>query len=296
MPTRRIVLGFSAALAASALLPAFAKDKSKIPPRRIPGTDEALPVVGLGNSASFRDQDLDTAARLLEIFSEHGGGYVDVGGISRIFVGTILRNRGDADRYFLANYVDANSATALSSEVEQLAEAQAKQALDLVHTHDVANFRERHALFSKLKEQGLVRYIGVARSGEQHFDAIAALVEDGLVDFIQVNYSLLEPLAAERLLPLAADNGVGVSINRPFINGRYFDVVRETPLPAWAADFDCDSWAQFSLKYIIAHPAVTCVLTETANPRHAQDNLGAGYGELPDASMRSRMLEFVRNL
>jgi aryl-alcohol dehydrogenase-like predicted oxidoreductase len=140
-----------------------------------------------------------------------------------------------------------------------------------------------------MKEDGLVRYIGVARTGADGFDAIGQLVEEGLVDFIQINYSLVEPEAADRLLPLAADKGVAVSISRPFINGRYFGMVSGVELPDWVADFDCDSWAQFSLKFIIAHPAVNCVLTETANLKHAVDNLGAGYGRLPDAATQQKM-------
>ena len=98
------------------------------------------------------------------------------------------------------------------------------------------------------------------------------------------------------MLPLAADNGVAVNISRPFINGRYFGMVKGMELPAWAADFDCESWAQSSLKYIIAHPAVTCVLTETANPKHAIDNLGAGYGGLPDAVTQEKMLKLIQEL
>lgn len=296
MPTRRKFIAYSGALACAAAVPAIAADQPRIAPRQIPGSQETLPVIGLGNSAAFREQDLETATRLLEIFAEHGGGYIDVGGISRVVVGTVLRTHSSANRYFLANYVDAIEEAALFDEVKRIAAAQGKPALDLVHTHDLAAFRRHHALFQRLKDEGLVRYIGIARSGEQHFPAIGELIKDGLVDFIQVNYSMLEPLAADQLLPLAADSGVAVSINRPFINGQYFDVVKGVPLPPWAEEFDCESWAQFSLKFIIAHPAVTCVLTETANPRHARDNLGAGYGTLPNPQMRKKMLAFVRNL
>ena len=296
MLNRRKFLEYSGALACLATLPAYAAEKIKIPPRPIPGSDEALHVVGLGNSVAFREQDVATATSLLELFAQHGGGYIDLGGVSRISVGKILRQQNSSGQFFLANYVDAREEAALASEVDQLATAQGKQALDLVHIHDIAAYRDNHALFQMLKDEGLVRYIGVARSGEDGFEAIAEMIKAKLLDFIQVNYSLLEPQAADRLLPIAADNGVAVSINRPFINGRYFDVIKGMPLPAWAEEFDCYSWAQFSLKFIIAHPAVNCVLTETANPKHAADNLGAGYGALPDPATRARMLEFVSAL
>ena len=118
----------------------------------------------------------------------------------------------------------------------------------------------------------------------------------GTLDVLQVNYSMLEPEAAERVLPTALDQGVAVMINRPFINGRYFAVVRGKELPEWASEFDCESWAQFSLKYILSHPAVSCVLTETENPRHAVDNLRAGLGGLPDEKTRKRMREHLLSL
>ena len=121
-------------------------------------------------------------------------------------------------------------------------------------------------------------------------------METGDVDILQVNYSLLETEAEERILPMAQDLGVAVTINRPFINGRFFDVVHGKALPPWAADFDCESWAQFSLKFILSHPAVTCVLTETANPKHAVDNLSAGLGRLPDAGEGKRMQAYFKEI
>jgi diketogulonate reductase-like aldo/keto reductase len=122
------------------------------------------------------------------------------------------------------------------------------------------------------------------------------MMATGTVDFLQVNYSPLEPGADQQVLPMALDQGVAVTINRPFINGDYFSLVRDQPLPEWAAQFDCDSWAQFSLKFILSHPAVTCVLTETANPRHALDNIGAGFGRLPDEKTRQRMVAHLAAL
>ena len=296
MTNRRDFLSYSGAAALVASMPAFAADKARIPPRMIPGSDEALPVIGLGNSAAFRESDLSAAAELLDIFLQHGGGYVDVGGVSRMSVGTIGQRRSAVDKLFLGNYVDPKSDAAMRSEMSNVAAGQGKDALDLVHTRDLAAYRENHGLYRQMQEDGLVRYIGIARSGAQTFAAIEQLIKDGLVDFIQVNYSLAEPQSAERLLPLAADNGVAVNINRPFINGRYFGMVSGLDLPEWAAEFDCESWAQFSLKFIVANPAVNCVLTETADPKHAIDNLGAGYGGLPDKATQKKMLGLIQDL
>ena len=121
------------------------------------------------------------------------------------------------------------------------------------------------------------------------------LMRTGTVDFIQVNLSPLETDAEARILPMALDMGIAVTINRPFVNGRYFGVVKGRSLPAWATDFDCTTWAQFSIKYVLSHPAVTSVLTETANPQHLRDNLGGGIGRLPDRTTRVRMRELIQS-
>lgn len=275
-------------------VPASAVLARRISPRAIPGTDETLPVIGLGNSQSFREEDTSTASALIDIFLENGGGFIDAGGDSRLLVGDLLREKDATGDVFVGNYLDPGNAEAMRAEASSVAARQGKTALDLVHTRNLSAYRKNHSIYRQMKEAGEVRYIGIARSGEDGFEAIGELIKDGLVDFIQINYSLLEPVAAERLLPLAVDHGIAVTINRPFINGAYFGHVRGKELPEWADEFDCDSWAQFSLKFIVAHPAVNCVLTETANPAHAVDNLGAGYGRLPDKKTQRRMLQLFR--
>ena len=296
MTNRRQFLQASAAAVLAGTLTGRAAAAEPLPTRPIPGTDESLAIIGLGNSAAFRSGDRATALRLLDVFVSHGGRYVDVGGSSAEFVGRLGREMAATRQLFLGNYVDPAGAGAMRDRAVALSDAQGKNALDLVHTRDLAGFGSQRDVYRGMKDDGLVRYVGVARTGADGFDTIARLIEGGAVDFIQVNYSMLEPDAGERLLPLAGDAGVGVAISRPFINGRYFDIVRGHELPDWAAEFDCASWAQFSLKFILAHPAVNCVLTETANPRHALDNLGAGYGRLPDAAMRRRMSEHLLGL
>lgn len=298
MTDRREFMQYSTAAALVAAIPAaaLATAERKLPVRPIPGGSESLPIIGLGNSSSFRADDLSTASNLLDIFLDHGGRYVDVGGSSAFSVGKLGQEKGAVEQLFLGNYVDPTDASLMRSAVETIAQAQGKKSLDLIHTRNTIGYRAQIDDYRALKEEGLARYIGIARSGKQNFEAIAQLVEDGLVDFIQVNYSLAEPEAAERLLPLAMDKGVAVTINRPFQNGDFFSLVRGKQLPEWAADFDCMSWAQFSLKFILAHPAVMCVLTETANPKHAIDNLGAGYGRLPDAKQQLKMREVFRSL
>jgi aryl-alcohol dehydrogenase-like predicted oxidoreductase len=296
MTNRRDFMRYSGVAAMAVSLPSWAQDEVQLPTRPIAGTDEELAVIGLGNSSAFRSADRAMAEPLLDIFLSRGGNYIDVGGPSSAFVGQLGQEMGRTDQLFLANYVDPTEVARMREHVVAMAKAQGKSALDLVHTRNLAGFRQGHDAYRQLREDGLVRFIGVARTGAGSHGMMAGLIEDGLVDFIQVNYSMMEPQAGDRLLPLAADNGVGVAISRPFINGDYFSMVRGHELPDWAAEFDCESWAQFSLKFILANPAVNCVLTETANPKHAVDNIGAGFGRLPDAAMRQRMLEHLRGL
>jgi len=161
--------------------------------------------------------------------------------------------------------------------------------LDMVQIYSPEELEQRYDEFLALREEGLARYFGVARYAREFYPAMMKIMEKGLVDFVQLNYSILEPKAAADILPLAQETGTAVIANRPFINGDYFKLVQGRELPEWAADFDCHSWAQFSLKYILSHPAVTCVITETSNPKHVIDNLAAGYGRLPDPEQRARM-------
>lgn len=296
MTNRREFFEYSMALTLASSLPVLAQEQRQLPTRLIPGTDESLAIVGLGNSSSFRDDDLSTASKLLDIFLDHGGRYVDVGGASAFSVGKLGQEKNATEQLFLGNYIDPAEEQDMRKRIAGIASAQGKSALDLIHTRDIGGYRSSYDAYRALKEEGLVRFIGVARTGAQNHDAMGRLIEDGLVDFIQVNFSLMEPEAGERLLPLAADNGVAVSTSRPFLNGNYFGIVRGHELPEWAAEFDCESWAQFSLKFILANPAVNCVLTETADPAHALDNLGAGFGRLPDTDMQQRMLEHMRSI
>ena len=297
MANRRDFIRYSgaAALLASIPLPGFSQQR-QLPSRPIPGTDETLPIIGLGNSRAFRADDLSLASDLLDIFLNHGGGYVDVGGASAFSVGKLAQEKDATDKLFLGTYVDPKAGQIMRQEVLTTSQAQGKSALDLVHTRNLAAYRAQHDKYLALKEEGKIRYLGVARSGRQNFDSMVQLIQGGLIDFVQVNYSLVEPEAAERVLPIAADNGVAVVVNRPFQNGNFFSMVRGKELPEWAADFDCDSWARFSLKYILAHPAVNSVLTETTNPDHAVDNLGAGFGRLPNEQERAKMLDLIRSM
>ncbi len=296
MIDRREFLQISGAAALATLAPAVSMAKLRqLPTRLIPGTDEQLSVIGLGNSQAFRSGDVELSTRLIDTFLNHGGAYIDVSGTSRLTVGRIIRERNAQDRSFLGNYLSGQDADELRSEIRTLQEAQGAGPLDLVVKRDIADLASRADQFRQLKDDGLARYVGIGRANERFYPGMMKLMDDGVIDFVQVNYSMIEPEAADDLLPMAMDKGVAVVINRPFINGDYFGIVKGHALPEWAAEFDCKSWAQFSLKFILSHPAVNCVLTETANPKHVLDNLGAGFGRLPDEKTRKTMQKLIQS-
>ena len=298
MTNRRDFMQYSGAaiVAASTPLSALAEQVRTLPRRAIPGTDESLAIVGYGNARAFGEGDMDVSRELIKLFLEHGGSYVDTSGNGRNTIGTIMRERNAHDQLFLGTYINGENLQSMRDEIAEVLDVQGGESLDLVLSRAPIDFGKRRDQYRQLKEDGLTRYIGVGRYNERFYPPMMELMNDGAVDLIQVNYSMMEPGAADEILPLAQEKNIAVIINRPFMNGDYFGMVRGQELPKWAAEFDCDSWAQFSLKYILANPTVNCVLTETSNPRHAIDNFGAGFGRLPDTHERKRMEAVIREL
>jgi diketogulonate reductase-like aldo/keto reductase len=299
MRNRRKLIRDGAALAAFTAMPIswseVLQTQQQLPRRNIPGTDDSLSVIGLGNSNAFRQNDIAGSTALIKLFSESGGNYIDCAGSSRAVVSNAARSLDVQENIFLGMYFSGNDEATLRGDAENLLRISGKQKLDLAHAY--IEFAEANwNVFQQWKDEGLARHIGIARFGERYFDSMMRMMQTGSVDVLQVNYSLFETQAENRVLPMALDKGVAVTINRPFINGAFFSRIRGRELPAWATEFDCHSWAQFSLKFILSHPAVTCVLTETANPKHALDNIGAGFGSLPDEKTRRRMLQYVKDL
>jgi len=265
--------------------------------RRIPGTQETLPVVGLGTSDEFEvpnEADMDALLEVLRRFQELGGALVDTApiyGNAESVIGDLVAQLDLAEDLFLATKVRTTGRKAGLEQMERSQELLGKRPLDLMQVHSLVDWRTQLRNLRQWKEEGHVRYIGVTHSRVSAFEELERVMRSEPLDFVQFNYSFTEPQAEERLLPLAADRGIGVMVNRPFENGALFRDVRDRPLPDWAAEFDCESWAQFSLKYILAHPAVTCVIPATSNPKHVADNMGAGTGRLPDDATRQRIRE-----
>ena len=295
--TRREFLVQLGGLGVMLAQPQLAFGQQPLPTRMIPGTDESLPVIGLGSSKPVLEiptEGTEPVAAVIRMLLEHGGRLVDTSprtpDIDAEF-GRVLAEPDIRDGIFLATKINTPSEETGIQQLEQTERLFGRRTIDLVQVEGLRGLQFHWPKLQEMKDSGAARYIGVTVSSYRNFDRLEAFMRTGSPDFVHVNYSVIETRAEERILPLAQDLGMGVIINRPFMNGMYFGQVSDRELPPWTADFDCVSWAQFSLKYILAHPAVTCVLTETTNPEHMEENIQAGFGRVPDLTTKQRMRE-----
>ena len=299
--SRRTLLGALAAggaIAASGpLRAAFAAEGMRT--RKIPSSGEALPVMGLGTADAFNvppGPGRDPLRAVLRRFGELGGRVVDTSptyGYAEDAVGALGADLGllgrPVDPLFLATKVHERGREAGIEQMQRSERTLRRTPLDLIQVHNLVDVQTQLDTLRRWKESGRIRYLGITHYYTGAFGALERLLRSERLDFVQFNYSVTTPDAERRLLPLAAERGVAVLVNRPFEDGRLFRATRGRPLPSWAAEFDCASWAQFALKYVIAHPAVTAAIPATSNPRHLEDNMQAGRGRLPDQSLRRRM-------
>jgi aryl-alcohol dehydrogenase-like predicted oxidoreductase len=289
----RVLAGAAASLLVAPSLPAA--DQSSLLQRAIPSSGEKLPVIGLGTSGVFNPTSSERAPleQVVDTLVKMGGTLVDTApayGEAEKVTGEIAAKLNLRDKLFLATKVGTTGKVEGVQQMEHSLELLGKTPLDLIQVHNLTDWEVQLANLDDWKKQGRIRYTGITASRmSAHADIVHAL-EKARIDFVQINYSLMERAAEERILPLAKERGVAVLVNRPFGRGDLFARVREKPLPDWAAEIDCKSWAQFFLKWILAHPAVTCVIPATSKPHHMEDNLQAGLGRLPDEKMRRRMV------
>jgi len=304
--TRREAAKLIGGTAAAMVLPITtqaAAESSTMLTRMIPSSGETLPVIGLGTWRAF-DVDLTSDIRrqleeVLSLFVKLGERGVDSSpmyGRAEEVIGELTAALGIRERLFLATKVWTRGRENGIKSIERSMALLGTNRIDLTQVHNLLDVHTHLATLRQWKEQGRIRYIGVTHYNSSAFPEIEKILRTEKLDFLQINYSLMEPEAEQRVLPLAQERGVAVIVNRPFGAGDLFDKVRSKPLPGWAAEFDCRSWAQFFLKWIAAHPAVTCAIPATNKPSHLQDNLQAGTGRLPDANMRRRMAELVSSL
>jgi len=274
--------------------------------RPIPAGGELLPAVGLGTWQVFdiagQPAEIEQARQSLARFVELGGTVVDSSpmyGASESVLGELAAALGVGGRLFLATKVWTSGREAGIRQMEESMRrlrVSPERPLDLMQVHNLLDARTHLATLREWKAARRVRYLGVTHYHESAYAELEAALRAGGIDFVQLNYSLAERAAEKRLLGLAADARIAVIVNRPFAGAALFQRVAGKPLPAWAAEFGCASWAQFFLKWILAHPAVTCAIPGTRNPRHIDDNLGAARGALPDVQTRRKMAELIDRL
>ena len=297
--SRRQFLASSTAASLSALAPQLALAQSTMPARQIPGTDEVLPIVGLGSSkvvTGIAENGSGPLQAVLETLIEHGGSMVDTwprNVDNDTAFGEVISQPGIKDALFVTTKIDQTGKQAGINQFEQTLRIYQRDSIDLAQIFSLTDLDVQWPSLRDWKEQGKTKYIGVTVSQEDKYAQLEDFLQREKPDFIQLNYSIAERMVESKLLPMAADMGIGVIINRPFMNGSYFERLQDTPLPEWASEFDCNSWAQFSLKYILANPLITCVLTETGNPLHMAENAMTASSQLPDEAARKRMTEYI---
>jgi aryl-alcohol dehydrogenase-like predicted oxidoreductase len=300
--TRRAATKLIGGTAAGLILPiqSTRAQSSAMLARTIPSSGEKLPVIGLGTWNVF-DVDLSPANEtqlgdVLSLFVKLGGRVIDSSpmyGRAEQVIGALATKLGLHDKLFLATKVWTRGRQPGVESMERSMTRLQTKRIDLMQVHNLVDVRTQLATMREWKAQGRFRYIGITHYNSSAFGEVEKALRAEKVDFLQINYSIMERDVEERVLPLAQDQQVAVIINRPFGGGDLFSRVRSKPLPDWAKEVDCRSWAQFFLKWIVAHPAVTCAIPATNNPKHLEDDLAGGIGRLPDGKTRQRMVELL---
>ncbi len=305
-------IGLTAAASAlpSALIPsgnAVAQSSSGNIMRKIPRSGEMLPAIGLGTYLTF---DLIPGAprnnirEIIKRFWDGGGRVFDTSplyGTGEISVGDFATCMGINEQMFIANkiwstgeYLADDSHARKSFEQSQ--QRLWREKIDLMQVHSLVNVDQIVPVLKHWTREGKIKYVGVTHHEIPYFNALALQVERSDLDFVQVHYSIQMRLAEERILPAAMDKGTAVLVNMPFEKARLFKLVEGRPLPDFAKEFDCKNWAEFFLKWVISHPAITCAIPATSNPAHQSENIRAMRGKLPDQEMRTRMVKFMETI
>jgi diketogulonate reductase-like aldo/keto reductase len=269
----------------------------------IPSTGERIPVIGMGTSRTFDVGD-DSAARarltqVLQVFFDNGGALIDSSpmyGSSEMVVGDLLKMISNKEKFFAATKVWTEGKQNGIDQMRESMRLMGVAVMDLMQIHNLVDWKTHLPTLRQWKQEGKIRYVGITTShGRSHAELMQILRTEKL-DFVQFTYSIGNRTAEDNLLPLAADRGTATLINRPFQRGALFRKVKGKTLPEWAKEFDCNSWAQFFLKFAVTHPAVTCAIPATSKVHHMEDNMAANFGKMPSPSMRKRMLQYFDSL
>jgi diketogulonate reductase-like aldo/keto reductase len=271
--------------------------------RVIPSSGERIPAVGMGTWQSFDVAEGDparaTLATVLQRFVALGGAVVDSSpmyGRSEEAVGAVAAETGTHERLFLATKVWTRGRAAGVAQMERSFELLRVDRIDLMQVHNLLDVETHLRTIAQWQDEGRIRYTGVTHYQTSAYDDLERALESQPIDFAQFNYNIAVREAERRLLPFCAERGVAVLVNRPYEEGALFRAVRGRPLPGWVEEFDCTSWGQFFLAYILSHPAVTCIIPATSDPAHLEDNMAAGRGRLPDETLRRRMAALFDSL
>ncbi len=310
--SRRKFLTFVAAAgAAAALRPSRAAARPEAAAARpgplltrpIPSTGEKLPLVGLGSWITFNVGDdpagRDSCAEVMRAFFAAGGRLIDSSpmyGSSQEVIGYGLRKLGNPSQLFSSDKVWISSGTRGPQQIEESRRHWGVPRFDLLEVHNLTGWEEHLPNLFAMKAAGKLRYVGVTTSEGRRHPEVEKIMRSQPIDFVQVSYNVLDRDVEERILPLARERRIGVICNRPFRRGELIRQVERAPLPPWAGEIDCASWAQVLLKFIVSHPAVVCAIPATTRVDHVRENVGASSGRMPDEAMRRRIAAHVEKL
>ena len=298
--TRRDLIAAAAALG---LAPAFAAaDGHKMIDRPSPSSGERLPVVGLGTYSVFdvasTPAEIAIRKEIVELLLGEGGSLIDTSPMynrSERIIGDVIAAGVPRNPVFIATKVWTNGRDSGIAQMNKSAELMRTDLIDLMQVHNLRDTRIHMQTIREWQDEGRIRYSGLTHYRATALDALESAAKEYRPQFVQINYSLGERDADERFLPLMQDMGIAVIVNRPYQAGALFRAVQGVEIPDWSREF-ADSWGQFFLKFIISHPAVTCVIPATSKPHHMRDNIGAGFGPLPDGKTRKRMVDFIESV
>lgn len=301
--SRRTAIKLMGILGAGFAGAGFGQVPERLRMRVIPKSGEAIPAIGLGTYRTF-DVGTDTRDRagpqeVLRLFTALGGRVIDSSpmyGRAETVVGDLAAAAGVGDKLFYATKIWIDGRDAGIQQMKRSMRRMRVERMDLMQIHNLVDWRTHLQTLHAWKQEGRIRYVGITHYSNTAFDELAAIMRRKAIDFVQLPYNILNRTAERSLLPLAAQLGIAVLVNEPFEQGRLFRLVRGKPLPAWAAELECRSWAQFFLKYILGDPAATCPIPATSKPEHLADNMQAGLGALPDEAQRRKMVQHMEGL
>ena len=301
---RQFIHGLGLLSAGMVLMPRIVFAKSRQPiTKAIPSTGERIPVIGMGTSRTF-DVSTNPSTRkrlgqVLQAFFDNGGTLIDSSpmyGNAEMVVGDLLKNISNKSKLFAATKVWTSGKQNGIDQMHESMQLMGVDVMDLMQIHNLQDWQAHLPTLRQWKQEGKLRYIGITTSHGRYHSELAQIMRTEQLDFVQFTYNIDNRTVEKNLLPIAADRGIATLINRPFQRGSLFRQVKRKRLPKWAKEFDCQSWGQFFLKFVISHPAVTCAIPATSKVHHMQDNMAANFGKMPSAAMRKRMLQYFESL